>query len=360
MTETELNQTPNSARAFGVIRDTSATIEEFLRQYPNWLRPDVPTYCLPPKVIARLQMPLVGHAPILSAESAAVELAFSALCAKAIAMGIWNGSPIGFRLLQPPPAAPTPQSLRRLGISPEQILATVQGVERTATMMDRLKGYVGWLVVDPGFRAARDRLAEQWRLLDSTDRPAFPLRRSIKLQQPEKGMKEAAGVTATFQEALNAFLDHWGLVCLVTWDLPEPQGPLIPALLPPNSAAMPQHGLHIVLPIHFPLTGADSLLFEIQQQQASLGKHAGLDPSVAGLPHHEAYGQMLEVHQLEATIRSRYGRPGQRGGFVSQLEAAIEAGLEIDVASVQRLRKGISACIRGKRGSVRWLKWSRR
>ena len=34
-------------------------------------------------------------------------------------------------------------------------------------------------------------------------------------------------------------------------------------------------------------------------------KEAELDTSLAGLPHHEVYGQMLEVEHLERTIRSR-------------------------------------------------------
>ena len=38
------------------------------------------------------------------------------------------------------------------------------------------------------------------------------------------------------------------------------------------------------------------------------------------------------------------------------LETAIAAGLQMDVESVQRLCKGISACIRGKRGSISWLR----
>ena len=142
---------------------------------------------------------------------------------------------------------------------------------------------------------------------------------------------------------------------MLTWDLPEPQGPMLPARIPAESQAMPKHGLHLVLPVHYPLTGTDDLLRQIRQQQVYLAKEIGVDPSMAGLPHFEVYGQMLEVRLLEMTIRSRYDRPGQRQGLVTVMEHVIAETLYISVDQLQRLRKGISACRRGKRSSVKWL-----
>ncbi|MEI8376275.1 MAG: hypothetical protein WCJ35_25935 [Planctomycetota bacterium] len=119
---------------------------------------------------------------------------------------------------------------------------------------------------------------------------------------------------------------------------------------------MPKNGLHIVLPIHYPLTGTDDLLREIRQQQVCLARELGVDTSMAGLAHYEAYGQMLKVHLLESAIRSRYRKPGRRKGFVTVMEAVMAETLHRSVDQIQRLRKAISACRAGKRLSVRWLR----
>jgi hypothetical protein len=127
-------------------------------------------------------------------------------------------------------------------------------------------------------------------------------------------------------------------------------------LLPANSPAIPRHGLHLVLPIHYPLTGNDDLLRRIRQEQIALARQNNLDVSLAGLPHHDVWAQMLEVEHLEQAIRSRYGQGRQRGGFVTAMESAIAAALNLQVDHIKRLRKGISACKRGQRSSVRWLR----
>ncbi len=105
---------------------------------------------------------------------------------------------------------------------------------------------------------------------------------------------------------------------MATWDLPEPQGPLIPALMKPDSPAMPHHGLHIVLPTHYPLTSNDLLLAEIRRQQQQIAAETNLDAGIAGLPHFDAYGRLFEVYHLETIIRTRYGKRG--GGFMGQME----------------------------------------
>ena len=138
---------------------------------------------------------------------------------------------------------------------------------------------------------------------------------------------------------------------MLSWDLPEPQGPMLPAQLPTDAPAMPKHGLHLVLPLHYPLTGTDDLLHQIRQQQVSLAQAKGLSPSMAGLPHYEVYGQMLEVDFLEKTIRSRYGKPKSPRGLVTIMEYVIAETLGLSEHQVQKLRKGIShaGLVRGRR-----------
>ena len=143
---------------------------------------------------------------------------------------------------------------------------------------------------------------------------------------------------------------------MLTWDLPEPQGPLLPTPVAADSPAMPKQGLHLVLPIHYPLTGTDDLLKQIRQQQVCLAQDQGLDTSMAGLPHFEAYGQMLEVDFLGRTILSRYGKPKRPLGLVTIMEYVIAEALGLSVDQVQKLRKGIAACRKGKRPKLKWLK----
>jgi hypothetical protein len=144
-----------------------------------------------------------------------------------------------------------------------------------------------------------------------------------------------------------------------TWDLPEPQGPMIPTLINASSPAMPRHGLHIVLPTHYRLTGTDDLLRRIREQQVTIAKEQKIDASAAGLPHYEAYAQMLEVHLFELTILSRYGQPRRPRGLMLALEEAIADALGLSVNQVQKLRKGIAACQKGDRSKVKWLKIAR-
>ena len=347
---------PRLIVAAGAIRPVDPLVARFRQDHPDWPDDASPQYCLPLEVVDCLKNSLERAPPILSSAAAQLEAAFTILCSRLEAVGLWHGTTVSFRLLRKPTPPPSRAEMKRLEYSSQQILETERLIKRSTEMLSRLKGYVGWLTVDPEFRSARDKLAAQWDSLNQSEKPPLPLTRSIRLPNAGPEVHEVSEPAALFQRDFNAFLDHWGLACMASWELPEPQGPLIPAYLPIGAPAMPKHGLHIVLPIHFPLTGADSLLSEIHRQQIILAEKTGLSTSIAGLPHHEVYSRMLEVHHLEFTIRSRYGRPGQRGGFVTLLESAIAKGLTIDVASVQRLRKGISACLRGKRNSIRWLR----
>ena len=250
--------------------------------------------------------------------------------------------------------APSEAKQAGLNWSPEQINTAEMFGGKTDSISGRLKGYMGWLVTDPEFLKARDELAAQWRAPPETSRP-YPIVRSLAVPKgpPESGL--APEPVAAFQQVLNAFLDRWGLTRMLTWDLPEPQGPMLPSPIPTDAPAMPKHGLHFVLPTHYPLTGTDDLLHQFQEQQASLAKEQGLDTTMAGLPHFEAYGQMLEVDLLERTILSRYGKPKRPRGLVTVMERSIAEALGLSAHQVQKLRKAIAACRKGKRSTVKWL-----
>lgn len=333
------------------------SLSAFRQKYRDWYDPlenAGPVYRLPAKAIEGLQKPPAKQPPIMSQREADAERAFSELCRRQKALGVWHETFVCPLYLIRPDPLPV-EMLRKLGWTPKHIQTAHSLVGKTDSVAVRLKGYVGWLLTEPAFIRGRDELASQWQALAISSRPST-LSRSLPVQTQPEDARKASKIEENFQQKLNAFLDLWGLTKMLTWDLPEPQGPLLPAPVAADAAAMPRHGLHIVLPIHYALTGTDDLLAQIRQQQVSLARDLGLDTTVAGLPHYEAYGQMLEIQLLELTIRSRYGKPGRRRGLVTVMEAAMAETLGRSVDQVQKLRKAITACRAGRRSSVRWLK----
>jgi hypothetical protein len=217
-----------------------------------------------------------------------------------------------------------------------------------------LKGYVGWLLTEPAFLKELHRLSDCWQALPSEQRPLFPLGRIGRFPLPASAGALSSEVQA-FQQELQLLLDRWGLMQLSTWDLPDPQGPLLPNPLPPGSPALPTHGIHLVLPLHYPLQGDDNLLQQIFDFQRQAARQLGLDESLAGLPHFQAYAGLFDVLHLERVIRSRLtgSRPA---GFVMALEQAIASALDCSLTSVQKSRKAISACLRGRRDHLTRLR----
>lgn len=342
----------------GPVQASSPLVSDFEERHPRWLSAqcsDSPAYRLPTGTIDGLQRPRPHRPPVLHGDDAVAERDFTSLCDQLSAVGIWNRLPVCYPYLTPRTSLPA-ADMRQAGFSRAEVLQAQQAELAAGDAVRRLKGYAGWLICDPQFLRDRDALKTSWQALESAQRPGFPLQRSIQLPGRPQGTHRVEEGLASFQQALNVFLDRWGLTQLAAWELPEPQGPLLPVLLPPNSPAMPRHGLHIVLPIHYPLTASDDLLRQIRQQQIELARENDLDASLAGLPHFDVFAQMLEVEHLERAIRSRYGRGGQRGGFVTAMEHAIAAALNLRTDHIKRLRKGISACKRGRRSTVRWLR----
>lgn len=335
-------------------------LAKFRAEHGDWLdrlQEDAPVYCLSKKCIQGLRHPVGNASPVLNDKEAATEAAFTDMCRSGLAIGFWRDLPVSIAYLNKKAPLRPDEKLLALNWTYAEICQAKQLMEQTDSAASRLKGYMGWLITDPEFIQARDELAERWMALDKASRP-FRIVRSIRVREEPKGMKLDSKIeaqTASFQDDLNDFLDHWGLVGMETWDLPEPQGPLLPASVSNSAQAMPKHGLHIVLPVHYPLTGADDLLRQIQKLQASIAEEAGLDPSLAGLKHYEAYARMFDVAFLEETIRSRYDKKGRKKGLITAMEHTIAETLGISSNQVQKYRKAISSCRRGKRASVGWL-----
>ena len=336
--------------------------------HPDWAmaprRADT-IYCLPPPAIAALAADNRRTRPPLDASQEAAERAFTALCAEFLAVGVHHGRLVtntqlnDQRIGLPPVDA---EFMKQYGGWTDADVRTVRAaLPKAARASDRVKGYVGWLLTEPAFLAEAADVRRAWDALPARDRPDFPLTRPLPgAAEPGPGPGRArwrgpAGVQA-FGARLVAFLDKWALTSLATWDLPVAQGPLVPNPLPPTSPAFPRHGIHITLPVYYPLTGDDDLLAEVLVLQQAAARALGVGPSAAELPHHQAYARLLDVLHLERAVRSRFPRPKPPHGLTGRIVAAAVAGLGLSEDHVTRCRKAIARCLRGERDRVPFLR----
>jgi hypothetical protein len=333
---------------------------QFRETHAAWLGhlPQInPLYCLTEPVIARLEHTHIGRPPLLDRRAAEAERALNHLCRRSNAVGFLDGLPIVYRFFSPPPPPPSEADMVALGWTPAVRGEIPQLAKRAADAAVRLKGYAGWLLTEPDFLRDCRSMAERWNALPDQDRPRFPLRRgSFHSNLPEEYRTTASDAGLAFETAFFDFCDRWGLAGMASWDLPDPQGAFFPDLLSPNAPALPQQGLHLFLPIHYPLTGDDDLLARILQEQRSLARQAGLPRSAAGLPHYRAYATILEVLHWERVITDRVGPARRPRGFVGLIKEAIAEALHITDHQVDKWRKAISTCRRGRRDSVTALK----
>jgi hypothetical protein len=341
-------------------------LQRFCRQESAWLHSigqGETVYCIPPKVIDWLAAPRRPREPLIDSVTAARERRFWNVCRHANACGVYGDEPILYPCLWEPYGL-TPAQLKK-------ILYPIFGdVFDAETLMlahtgawERLQGYAGWLVTDPGFIRERDRLRTQWENLPDTmqPRPPFKLTSSLEATAIEAVEEYSATFSSTFAhrlpltkmkvaflKAVSEFLRRWNLCQLTTWDLPLPFGPLLADDLGKHTQAIPEHSVQLILPIHYPLTTSDSLVAVIRERQQQVAREHGLSPQIAALPHYTFLGRMLQVQHIEQTIRSRYSGTGA----VTLVERAVAAFLGVSVAQTAKLRKAVSACRRGKRDHV--------
>ena len=317
-----------------------------------------PLYCLPERAIDRFRRPCGRIAAQLDEGAVAAERALLALCRRHHAVGFSGRRPIVYPHLsvsrQPSFLETFPD--RRWSKEELRAIEAYEGPGRSMNL--RAKGYVGWLRTEPPFLESVGVLEAGWRALPERDRPDFPLRRPTPplTSPPGAPARPASESAARFATELETFLDRWGLIGLASWDLPEPQGPLIPSSLPPGAPALPRHGLHIVLPLHYPLTGDDKLLDQIRSLQRQMAGDLGLDRTSAGLPHHKAYAQILEIVHWESVISGRFPSARRAKDFVRLMVEAIGEAIGLEVDQVSKWRKHISASRRGLRASIPGLR----
>jgi len=325
----------------------------FRQEYPDWpaaANPGDLLYCLPVAAIDRLAC-AHGTAPaLLAAGAAAAERAYAQLCDAHHAVSCWQGQPVRYPYLRPPAAATPDAAMSARDWSPADVAGVREQCDKAPGRFQRLKGCVGWLLTDPGFMADLGALAAQRHALPAYDRPAFPLAQPLPAPAVADDFRPAPPAVAAFAEALRTFLDRWGLVGLDTWDLPRPTGPQVPCALAPGAPAMPVRGVYLFIPFHYPVLKDDELLREIRAAQQALASAHGVALGLAGLTEYKAYAHVFDVLHLDWNVRSRYPPDSPPAGFVGAIEDAAQAALGLSAGRVEKLRKHIAACLRGRRG----------
>lgn len=307
-------------------------------------------YAIPPAAVDSLARPAGSRAvPLFDGPTADAEREFSRVCGSKQIVGVGPDGPIAYHLLTAATLDVTDPVLAGMGWTAAQLRTAGELADRGAESRRRLRGVVGWLLTEPAFLRQVAGARHLYHGLPQGGRPQFPLARVLRVPG-DTGSEVSAG----FAAALRALLDRWGLTSLAAWDLPDPQGPLLPDRLPADAVARPAHGVYVYVPVHYPLQGDDALQRQVAEFQRRQALELGIDPSFAGNTHHETYGQMFRVLHLERAVRRRFGRPPR--GLAGGVEAAAAAALGLSTDRVGRLRKWVNACRAGNRARVRDLR----
>ena len=333
------------------VRDPAGEFAELRRRSPAWAErfgADEPVYAIPLPAVERLaRSSQAGAGPPFDAAVTEAERTFTTLCEASHVVGFRGDTPIPFPLLATERAELHPLA-ETFGWPADQLEAVRRALSRGAETRRRLRGVIGWLLTEPAFLTQVAEVRHLFGAIPPAVRPLFPLARLLAV--PGSGSDTEL---RAFGDALGQLLDRWGLTSLATWDLPNPQGPLLPSYLPVGAPARPAHGVWVYVPVHYPLQGDDELqrqVVEFQQQQA---KELNIDPSFAGNTHHETYERMFRVIHLERAVRGRFEHPPH--GLVARIEDAAATALHLSPERVQRLRKMIARCRAGRRAAVREL-----
>ncbi len=345
--------TPHDGTTPPLLRGTTDAIDALRGRHPGWAARfggEDPVYAIPPAAIDALARPAGSKGvAVFDEPTAAAEREFARVCESSHIVGVGPDGPVAYHLLTASSLDSAAPVIAGLGWSAAQLRIAGELADRGAETRRRLRGVVGWLLTEPAFLGQVADARRLYLTLPAGGRPLFPLARVLRVPGDTEG-----GGLAAFAAALRTLLDRWGLTSLAAWDLPDPQGPLLPDPLPPDAVARPTHGVYVYVPVHYPLQGDDALQRQVAEFQQRQAVELGIDPSYAGNTHHETYERMFRVLHLETAVRRRFARPPR--GLAGGIEAAAAAVLDLSTDRVGRLRKWVRACRAGKRSRVKALR----
>lgn len=340
----------------GTFHDREDELQLFLKKHSTWLSKfdgDQPIYCLPKVVIETLKRRTISkrNQSFIDEKEATSEEAFTQLCDNYQSVGVWNGTPISCALLKPP-AHPLSAitSLMPWWNDAANAAELNALTDRLAQTRERLKGIAGWLMTDHSFLSQLAELKQEYEAINVSKRPVFPLTRTVVAYGSKSDSKTAKG----FHSSLVNFFNRFGLMQLVTWELPEPQGPYFSDPLPANSPARPERGLYLYIPLSYPVTRNDDLLEMISRRQLEMARSLKMDERLARLTSHVTYSHAFAIDFLDRAIQSRFKTEPR--GLVAAIQEAASRVINKQESYVKELRTEIAARKAGRLKKVRTLK----
>lgn len=322
-----------------------------------------PTYLLPLDFLAACSRFPAGGArrrlasrSLLGPEDAEAERQFALACTAfaPTSAGAWDGRPINFPLLSPQESllAQAQREWESLGWAPGpcgRCLTMIEDVEGQADA-DRHQrlGYAGRLTFDTQFRREKSEIKSRWLKLDV--RPTFPLDAFAvdHLSPPVPSVEPTlgdvpAGDADGFRDEVGRFLRKWQLARLVTWDLPEPQGPLGALPLGLAAAMLGPETSVWTFPTYYDISSGQDVRGSIREEQGRAAREAG----VVGMQHPvtdtsaragsaSGYENAFRLWLIERSVRVRYGKDR---GQVARLVSAFAELLGCSEERIRQLRK---------------------
>jgi hypothetical protein len=336
--------------------------QPFLERHADWwarFGPRGPVYALPAAVVAELaarpgsDAGNRGRRPLIDRREAEAEADFSAMCSwyDVAAVGVRgeDGEAIIYPTWAEPPLAELEERNRAAPdpVSPEG-LREADGYANPSRHQAR--GYVGVLLYHGAyrqFRDERDRLEAHWLRL--VPRPALQwLYVSLlnpRLPQAIVRLYLGDALSAhesAFRRDLYDFLRTYGLTRMVTWDLPEPQGPW--ASVPAGTAAFllgdDQSVSHY--PSYYNIPTDPDMRSREGDRQSRAARAAGVEPPfpVEGITPQgdfpSGYESAFRMGLFERAVRERYGAPG---GLVERLTSAFKKTYVLSDRRIRQVRE---------------------
>ncbi|MBX3401101.1 MAG: hypothetical protein KF873_20400 [Gemmataceae bacterium] len=283
------------------------------------------------------------------------EVAFTCFCKRHNIIGVTGDHFIVNHLLTYKRFDLTEDDIKNLNLkwSQSEILDSKRADNEAEEGINRLCGVAGRLLTEPQFCLERDALkTEAERIFGKNIYLGVQFDGNYGSNLLAKKSKSRS----KYEKKIKSFLGRWGLTGMATWDLPVPQGPLIPNFLAHNPASNPTSGIHIFLPIHYPFQTDDQMLRKIRRCQQQAAERLGLPRGFAGVAHYAQYAQMFRLIHFDRSLDSRF-ETKRPPGYVSWSEEVAMDVLELtSTASVRRLRSWIKLCWQGKRNKIKQLR----
>lgn len=292
-------------------------------------------YGLPLTIVGHLARPLKFGRPILSPEDVAAETSLAKLCEKHRAIGVFIDRPIAFEPLLPPPPAPFLEELQWFA-KRDDVGASQKALRQTKEIAARLKGYVGVLLTSTGFLLQREQLRQKWHKIPAKIRPGLPLARTMLDEAAPKSL-------GRFFREFDVFCERFQLTRMVTWDLPEPAGPLLDGT-PKPARLLAGRAAQLAIPAHFTIRSKDSrdLRRAIANRQRIASLDAGLKANFSDARTMQTFGKIFEIEHFQRIICARYGAPPRPKGFMNRLNEALASHLQVGAAHFRDLYRRLS------------------